>query len=199
MNLTPRQLDVLVAIRNYRHLHGYAPTMQELALETGTSVFLVSLSGFSSVQLHQETGDQAVQVHVVMGQHIPAHCSAGGLALLSCLSEADLNRALPAKLQPMTPESIKDKDQLRRELQRTRTRGYAINLGGWREDVGGLGVPLVVPGYPTAALNVSAPIYRLTKKEIPRIAVATREACAAIAARLKPATRASNLGSSRVT
>ena len=37
MNLTPRQLDVLVAVRNYRHLHGMAPTMQELANQLGTS------------------------------------------------------------------------------------------------------------------------------------------------------------------
>ena len=37
MNLTPRQLDVIVAIRNYRHIHGYAPTMQELADQLGTS------------------------------------------------------------------------------------------------------------------------------------------------------------------
>lgn len=37
MNLTPRQTDVLVAIRNYRHLHGYSPTMQELADMLGTS------------------------------------------------------------------------------------------------------------------------------------------------------------------
>src|SRR5436309_6268598 len=37
MNLTPRQLDVLVAIRNHRHLHGVAPTMQELADQLGTS------------------------------------------------------------------------------------------------------------------------------------------------------------------
>lgn len=37
MNLTPRQLDVIVAIRNYRHLHGVSPTMQELADQLGTS------------------------------------------------------------------------------------------------------------------------------------------------------------------
>src|SRR6478672_5032695 len=37
MNLTHRQLDVIVAIRNYRHLHGYSPTMQELADQLGTS------------------------------------------------------------------------------------------------------------------------------------------------------------------
>src|SRR5207253_7182451 len=37
ITLTPRQLDVVVAIRNYRHLHGYSPTMQELADQLGTS------------------------------------------------------------------------------------------------------------------------------------------------------------------
>src|SRR5438876_84240 len=37
MNLTPRQLDVMVAVRNFRHLHGYSPTMQELADQLGTS------------------------------------------------------------------------------------------------------------------------------------------------------------------
>jgi repressor LexA len=37
MNLTPRQTDVIVAIRNYRHIHGVAPTMQELADQLGTS------------------------------------------------------------------------------------------------------------------------------------------------------------------
>jgi repressor LexA len=37
MNLTPRQTDVVTAIRNYRYLNGYAPTMQELADQLGTS------------------------------------------------------------------------------------------------------------------------------------------------------------------
>src|SRR5450432_3113966 len=37
MNLTPRQTDVIVAIRNYRYLNGYSPTMQELADQLGTS------------------------------------------------------------------------------------------------------------------------------------------------------------------
>jgi repressor LexA len=37
MNLTPRQIDVIVAIRNFRHINGYSPTMQELADQLGTS------------------------------------------------------------------------------------------------------------------------------------------------------------------
>ncbi len=37
MNLTPRQVDVISAIRNYRYLNGISPTMQELADQLGTS------------------------------------------------------------------------------------------------------------------------------------------------------------------
>src|ERR1700683_4274243 len=37
MNLTPRQTDVITAIRNYRYIKGSAPTMQELADQLGTS------------------------------------------------------------------------------------------------------------------------------------------------------------------
>ena len=37
MNLTPRQLDVLVAIRDHRYFNGVSPTMQELADQLGTS------------------------------------------------------------------------------------------------------------------------------------------------------------------
>lgn len=31
MELTPRQVDVITIIRNHRHLHGYAPSIRELA------------------------------------------------------------------------------------------------------------------------------------------------------------------------
>jgi repressor LexA len=31
MELTPRQADVLLLIRNHRHLHGYSPSIREIA------------------------------------------------------------------------------------------------------------------------------------------------------------------------
>lgn len=37
MNLTPKQLRILQLIRDYRIVHGYSPTMQELAEELGIS------------------------------------------------------------------------------------------------------------------------------------------------------------------
>jgi repressor LexA len=37
MELTPRQADVLLLIRNHRHLHGYAPSIREIATALGIS------------------------------------------------------------------------------------------------------------------------------------------------------------------
>jgi repressor LexA len=37
MSMTPRQLDVVIAVRNFRHLHGYGPTLCELADQLGVS------------------------------------------------------------------------------------------------------------------------------------------------------------------
>lgn len=37
MNLTPKQLDILIRIRDFRLTRGYSPTMQELADELGVS------------------------------------------------------------------------------------------------------------------------------------------------------------------
>jgi repressor LexA len=37
MELTPRQVDVLVIVRNYRHLHGYSPSIREIAASLSLS------------------------------------------------------------------------------------------------------------------------------------------------------------------
>lgn len=37
MDLTPRQADVILLIRNHRHLHGYSPSIREMAATLGLS------------------------------------------------------------------------------------------------------------------------------------------------------------------
>lgn len=37
MELTPRQADVVLVIRNHRHLHGFAPSIREIAATLGIS------------------------------------------------------------------------------------------------------------------------------------------------------------------
>src|SRR3712207_8820443 len=73
MNLTPRQLDVLVAIRNYRHLHGYSPTMQELADQLGTSKVTIfeHVGALEKKRVLRRDKHQARSLEIVAGERLP--------------------------------------------------------------------------------------------------------------------------------
>jgi repressor LexA len=84
MNLTPRQLDVLVAIRNYRHLHGYAPTMQELADQLGTSKVTIfeHVGALEKKRVLRRDKHKARSLEIVSDERLPDEDRATKLPLL---------------------------------------------------------------------------------------------------------------------
>src|SRR5215813_14184344 len=73
MNLTPRQLDVVVAIRNYRHLNGYSPTMQELADQLGTSKVTIfeHVGGLEKQRVLRRDKHKARSLEIVADSKLP--------------------------------------------------------------------------------------------------------------------------------
>ncbi len=73
LNLTPRQLDVLVAVRNYRHLHGMSPTMQELADQLGTSKVTIfeHVAALEKKQAIRRNHHQSRSIEILL-KHLPA-------------------------------------------------------------------------------------------------------------------------------
>src|SRR5207248_11548636 len=84
MNLTPRQLDVIVAIRNYRHLHGYSPTMQELADQLGTSKVTIfeHVGALEKKRVLRRDKHKARSLEIVGDQRLPDEERATKLPLL---------------------------------------------------------------------------------------------------------------------
>jgi len=159
------------------------PLMESLVAEVREGAVLGILDGFEVVYVHLAESGQAVRVNAAVGERIPAHCTSTGLALLATLEASRLERLLPAKLPAFTPHTIVDRRRLRAELARTAERGYAVNRGGWRADVGGLAVPIDgVGGGLVAGLCVAAPLYRMTRPWVERTAPRVRRAAARIAA-----------------
>ncbi len=141
-----------------------APHMIQLVRQISEGAILGILDGPDVIYAHLVESPQPVRVHAELGDRIPAHWTSTGLALLSALPNDEVRMLLPTKLQPRTEQTLTDIEQLLRELQRVRTRGYAINRGGWRVDVGGVAAPVLAQdGRPVAAVCVAAPIYRMTK------------------------------------
>lgn len=147
-----------------------APHMTWLAEEVSEGVIFGRMDGADVVYLHLVEGPQAVRVHASIGERIPAHCTSTGLALLAALSNSDVDARLPTRLRAVTVETLTSREKLFRELERIRSRGYSINRGGWRIDVGGVSVAVIdANGVPLGAICVAAPLYRMTKAWLQRV------------------------------
>jgi repressor LexA len=88
MNLTPRQLDVVVAIRNYRHLHGYAPTMQELADQLGTSKVTIfeHVGALERKRVIRRDKHKARSLEIISDEKLPDENRATKLPLLGAIA-----------------------------------------------------------------------------------------------------------------
>lgn len=147
------------------------PIMEDLVAKAQEGAILGILDGFEVVYVHLVESAQAVRVHAEVGDRIPAHSTSTGVALLAAQDDSYVERVLPSRLPSFTSQTIVDKRKLRAELSRTRARGYAINRGGWRLDVGGIATDIHdAQGSIVAGLCIAAPLYRMTKPWIGRTA-----------------------------
>ena len=156
-----------------RLVQAASPLMDELAARLKEGVVLGVLDGCEVVYVHKVEGDQAVRVHAEVGDRIPGYCTSTGLALLADLDSAGIDRLLPDKLPAVTAATIVDRRALHGELKRVRLRGYAINRGGWRTDVGGIAAAIHVKDAKpllAAGLCVALPRYRMTPSWIAKSA-----------------------------
>ena len=115
------------------------PAMEALRDETGETVQLTVLEGSDVVYVEQVPSSKPVRSVGTMGQRAPAHCVSGGLSQLALLPFERVRALLPSPLPRPTSASIPSLERLEAELERVRARGFAINRGGFRHDVGGVG------------------------------------------------------------
>jgi IclR family transcriptional regulator, acetate operon repressor len=92
-----------------------------------------------------------------VGRRVPYHCTAVGKVLIA------FGGAEPGPLEPLTPVTIADPDQLATEVARVRRNGYATAVDELETGLSSLAVP-VVDGM--AALSISGPTLRLDAQRI---------------------------------
>jgi repressor LexA len=88
MNLTPRQVDVVVAIRNFRHLHGYSPTMQELADQLGTSKVTIfeHVGALEKKRVLRRDRHKARSLEIIADERLPDEDRSTKLPLLGSIA-----------------------------------------------------------------------------------------------------------------
>jgi DNA-binding IclR family transcriptional regulator len=101
-----------------------------------------------------------------MGLTAPLHVGAPGKALMAFLARDEREHVLATlTLEPLTSETITDLEALRAELDRTRTRGYAVSIGERSPWAAAVAAPIRDrSGQTIVAVSVLGPSHRLTAK-----------------------------------
>ena len=147
------------------------PFLKDLAEKTKETVHLVFLDRNEIVYIDKveaDHGQGGLRMASRIGLRNPAHSSAVGKVLLSDLPEDILNEILQGKGLPRrTRNTITEIGQLREHLKLVRQQGYAIDDEENEKGIRCVGAPIYnEAGKAVAAVSVSGPAFRITKKAI---------------------------------
>lgn len=137
--------------------------VRDLADQSGELIQFTTHEDGRLVYLFKETGQNGLVSGSDARTFRPLHSTAGGKAILSTWSDAEVKAYIDRNgLEAVTENTITDPDGLFEELEETRERGYATNMEETVEGLGAISVPIEdnqdgVVG----ALGISGPINRV--------------------------------------
>lgn len=136
--------------------------MKALAEEVGETCNLAAPGRYGMVYLDRVETHWPLRIQLPVGTQVPFHCTASGKMYLSSLRADKMNRLFTwLDLEPRTGHSITDKDDLRRELERTRARGYSIDDEEFMDGMAAIAVAIKdTEGRLLTTLSIHAPTQR---------------------------------------
>lgn len=170
--LTGRSLTVGLAGSMEGNLRELARAeLTSLRDATGETVHLVVPDAPDLVVVASVDGTNSLRTFLPLGRHAPLHATASGRAILAAMPDVEVEAVLDAGLKPFTPTTLHDRSEVRREIEDTRKRGYALNAAEWRSGIAAIGVAILSrSGAPVAALAISMPLSRYEELDLPGVA-----------------------------
>jgi DNA-binding IclR family transcriptional regulator len=147
------------------------PFLRDLAERTKETVHLVFLDRNEIVYIDKVETDQnpsGLKMASRVGLRNPAHSSAVGKVLLAHFPEEELKNFIKEKgLAKRTGNTIVDPTQLKEHLKSVRAQGYAIDDEENEKGIRCVAAPIYNEvGKTVAAISISGPAFRITKKVI---------------------------------
>lgn len=155
------------------------PVAQRLCTSLGETVHMGVLEGKQAVYVLKKESSFTIRMYSRVGKTIPLYCTAIGKVLLSDMSERELLRYLAkVPLKPFTPNTLKDEQALRNELQLIRSQGWADD--DEEHEVGTLCIGAPIRDYTgrvIAAMSVSWPMFRFDPEDKKHIVASILTEC----------------------
>jgi DNA-binding IclR family transcriptional regulator len=163
------------------------PVMRELAHRLDETVVLTRRVGRQVVTIERVESGSPLRLSYERGHVLPIHAGASARVLVAFASDAEIDEILASTtLDRFTDRTITDPDDFRKELRKTRDRGYAVSRG--EVDIGVIGVAapiLDAGGRPVAGLTAVTLEVRVGRERLRVMVEAVRKAAEEIGARLQ--------------
>lgn len=163
-----------------RAVQAAARVISELRGQINETVHLARLDGGDVVYLASRESQHHLRVTSRVGRRVPAYATSLGKALLAVRSNEEVDALLPEKFAALTPNTVRNRRALHRQLDEFRTLGYAFER---EENTPGLCCFAVALPYNAPALDAiscSVPLARLDKKHQKEVINALSDAARAI-------------------
>jgi DNA-binding IclR family transcriptional regulator len=162
------------------------PFLEELRDRVDETVQMAVLDGADVVYVAKAQSGHALQLASHVGSRLPAYATGLGKALLAGLDPTYVRKLYHTEdLPAFTAHTLPTVHHLLRELDETRRRGYARDVGEYSEDVRCLAAPVVgVEGRPVAAVSLSMARDRFSAKREAAMATVLIDVVRAISRRL---------------
>jgi len=138
------------------------PYLKELVNQCNETVHLGVLEEGEVLYLAKEESSQTIRMISYVGKRAPLHCTALGKVLLAYLSTEERKKILGGKVLPrLTENTITDKKELEKELNKIQKQGFALDDEENEKDVCCIAAPIKnYQGKTIAAISISSLVYR---------------------------------------
>jgi IclR family pca regulon transcriptional regulator len=104
------------------------PFLEAASKEIGETVNLAILDGVEIVYVERIKTEQILNINLQVGSRLPTYCTSMGKAILAFMQKGRVKEIMKeVNLVPLTPNTISRKSDLKKELQKIRENGFAIN------------------------------------------------------------------------
>jgi IclR family KDG regulon transcriptional repressor len=162
------------------------PFLRELARRTGDVAHLLVLRNEAAVCIDRYQGSYSLQGAAPIGVPLPLHIGASPKLLLAYLPEPERVRLIEEiELVPLTPNTITDRQELRRRLEEIRSQGYSIDNQDYEIGIHAVGAPVRDhTGTVVAGVTVTTPAARWDETREQNLIGLTVQTAAQISERL---------------
>ncbi|GAA6208651.1 IclR family transcriptional regulator [Cognatishimia sp. WU-CL00825] len=161
-----------------------APELTFLSQETGEAIYLAVQENLSVIYIDKVDSQKPIRSWNAIGGSAPLHCVGTGKAILAANYDR-IRDQISGSLDRFTDRTLTSLDALDRDIEATKSRGFAYDTGEFRNRILSFGAAITLPsGETVGALGISLPDISLPENGAERYGALVAHAARSVSSKL---------------